>query len=394
LKGRIRGTQIASAWLAGAALVALTAISGCRSHDFPDVPANYREFAYVTNGSSDTVSVIDAVNVRLDREIQVGHNPVAVVASPTRNEVYVVNAGRDDGKGSISVIDSVHNSMVASIVVQRQPRYLEIDSAGEFGYVANSGSNSVSIIDLAARREIAVIGAGQEPAEVRISPDGKSLVVPNRKGNSVSILDVATRSLRHVIDGCPGASDAVILPDSSKAFVSCSGGHQIVAIALAETANAGHTARPDALEAFLDVGQTPMHLALKPDGGELFVFNSESDSISEVITGTNDVGGAYLMGSGPIAGLVSSDNSLLYVSNSRSQDVSLFAIDDGKRGKTIHVGDGPAAMAFSSSGHLLFTVDTRSGDVAVIRASSGSLFTFLPTGREPNAIAIKAFRIP
>jgi DNA-binding beta-propeller fold protein YncE len=93
--------------------------------------------------------------------------------------------------------------------------------------------------------------------------------------------------------------------------------------------------------------------------------------------------------------LVSADNSLLYESNFSSQEISLYSIDDGKRiAPSIHVGDGPDALAFSASGHLLFAVDARSGDVAVIRTSTPSLFTLLPTGHQPNAIAVKAFRVP
>ncbi len=123
-----------------------------------------------------------------------------------------------------------------------------------------------------ARREIAVIPAGEEPVSARISPDSKSLVVANRRGNSVSIIDPAARSLRAVFSGCPGASDAVILPDSSKTFVACAAGHQVMAIALAHSKI--NPDQPDRLEALMDVGQAPVQLALKPDGGELFVINS------------------------------------------------------------------------------------------------------------------------
>jgi DNA-binding beta-propeller fold protein YncE len=154
--------------------------------------------------------------------------------------------------------------------------------------------------------------------------------------------------------------------------------------------------QPDRVESLLDVGRAPVQLALKPDGGEIFVSNSLSDSISEVITGTDDVLGAYLMGADPVRGLVSADNSLLYVGNLRSQEVTIYAIDDGKREGSVHVGDGPVALAFSTSGHLLFVVDARSGDVAVVRTSSRALFAFtmLPAGRNPNAIAVKAFKLP
>jgi hypothetical protein len=48
----------------------------------------------------------------------------------------------------------------------------------------------------------------------------------------------------------------------------------------------------------------------------------------------------------------------------------------------------------SNSGLLLFVVDTRSEDVAVVRTASRSLFTLLPASRAPNAIALKAFKLP
>jgi YVTN family beta-propeller protein len=375
-------------------------LTGCRPHEFPQYPPNYREYAYVTNGGSDTVSVFDVVNLRLDREIAVGQNPVAVAASPSRNEVYVVNEGAAAGQtgtpGSVTVINAENNIVAATIPVQRKPVSIEVDSAGNFAYVANSGSNTISILDLKARREIETVDAGQGPVAARISPDGKSLVVADLRGNSATILNPATGpsagKVRAVFAGCPGASDVVILPDSSKAFLACSAGHQLMAIGLAQTKVI--PAQPDRIEALLDVGRGPVQLALKPDGGELFSLNSLADSISEVVTSTDDVGGAYTIGEDPVRGLVSADNALLYVANFRSQYVTIYAINDGKRAGSIHVGDGPLALALSKSGYLLFAVDARSADVAVVRTGSSSLFTLLPTGRAPNAIAIKAFKLP
>jgi YVTN family beta-propeller protein len=381
------------------AVVALLVLSGCRSHDFPQYPPSYREYAYVTNGDSGTVSVLDVVNVRLDREVPVGQNPVAVTASPTRNEVYVVNSGVKGGQGSVSVIDAEKNAVAATIELHRKPVSIDLNADGTLAYIANSESNSISVVDLKARQEIAQIGAGEEPVAARISPDGKTLVVANRRGNSVSIVDAAARNVRSVFDGCPGAADVAILPDSSKAFVACSGGHQVMAIALASQKDS--PAKLDRVESLLDVGRAPVQLALKPDGGEVFVSNSLSNSVSEIDTSKNDVGGAYLMGEDPVRGLVSFDNSLLYVANFRSQFVTAYSIDEGKRGPSIRVGDGPVAMAFSQSHLLIFVVDNRSADVAVVRTSDvvgvrtamKSLFTILPTGRGPNAIAVKAFTV-
>ncbi len=365
----------------------LLALTGCRPHDFPQYQPNYREYAYIPNGGSNTLTVLDVVNVRIDRELQVGQNPIAVAASPSRNEVYVVNSG----SGSISVIDAEHNTVAATIAVKRQPVSIDLDSTGSLAYVANSGSNSISVVDLPGRRVLAELGAGQQPVAARISPDRKTLIVANRGADSITLIDPKTGAVRSVFNGCPGAQDPVILPDSSKAFVACSSGHQVMAIALTHTAN--QITVPDRLEALMDVGRAPVDLALKPDGGEIFVSNSLSDSVSEIYNTTDEVGDTYMIGEDPVSGLVSRDNALLYVANLRSQYVTVYSIDDGKRIGSVHVGDGPSAMAFSTAGHLLFVVDSRSDDIAVVRTASQSLFTMLPAGRNPNAIAVKAFKV-
>src|SRR5271166_4655077 len=146
-------TRLSGTRFSALALLAF-GLAGCRSHDFPQYPPNYREYAYVTNGGSNTVSVLDVVNVRVDRELAVGQNPVAVAVSPTRNEVYVVNSGVAGGQGSISVINAENNTVSGAITVHRQPVSVDIDPKGELAYVANSGSNTISVVDLKARREI------------------------------------------------------------------------------------------------------------------------------------------------------------------------------------------------------------------------------------------------
>jgi YVTN family beta-propeller protein len=371
---------------------------GCRRQHFPQYPADYREFAYVTNGGSNTVTVLDLVNLRQDRVLAVGAEPTGVAANPARNEVYVVNSG----SGSVSVIDAEKNRVVATIAVHRKPYFIDVDSAGRRAYVANSGSNNVSVIDLDKRREIGAIGVGEAPGLAKISPDGGSLVVTNRMSGSVSVIDPEKFKVRAVFAGCPQATDAVILPDSSKAFVACSGGHQVMAVGLARPSSPINREHSDRLLSFLDVGKTPVHLALKPDGGEIFVSNFDSDSISEIATGTNEVGGAYLVGAHPSSGVVSADNSMLWVSNFNADSIGVYSIDDGRLINTVHVGGGPDALAFSANGFLLLAVDARSGDVSAVRTQSyasngalraGSLFTMLPAGQRPNGIAVKAFRV-
>ena len=414
-----RHRSFAVAW---AALAVLTlAAAGCNRGRFPDVPPGYREFAYVSNGAADTVSVLDLVYLRQDRTLQVGRQPTGMAVNPVRNEVYVVNTLA----GTVSVIDTENNTVVATIPVHKLPYFIDVDAAGDRAYVANSGSNSVSVIDLDSRREIGVIGTGEQPGLARISPDMRSLVVTNRGSGSVSIfaatppepeakrllpvLPVKPKPaaqeplphLRATFSGCPGATDAVILNDSSKAFIACSGGHQVMAISLAaapdsSAAKQNSSLLGDQMLALLDVGQTPVHLALKPDQGEIFCANFGSDSVSEIETGTNEVGATYTIGSKPVFGVVSADSGTLYISNFGADSINLWSIDDGKMADSVRTGRAPDALAFSADEHLLLVADAHSGDVSVIRtvdrSGAPSLFTILPAGGSPNAIAVKAMQ--
>jgi YVTN family beta-propeller protein len=405
-----------------AALLALVLLPlGCHRGQFPDVPAGYREFAYVSNGGSNTVSVLDLVYMRQDRTLQVGTQPSGLAVNPKRNEIYVVNAGTSSGNGSISVIDTTSNSVVATIPVHKLPSSIEVDDAGRRAYVANSGSNTVSVIDLDLRREVAVAGTGERPVLARISPDMRTLVVANRGSGSVSIFAVApdvpesglglpglvlkprhspadpTPHLRAAFSGCAGAGDVVILPYSTKVFVACSDRNQVMAIALAaapsNSATQDASLLSDHMLAMLDVGAKPIQLALKHDGGEIFCSNFDSGTFSEINTTTNEVGGTYPIGSKPSFGIVDAGDGTLWVSNLGADSINLWSIDDGKNTFSVPTGHSPDALAFSADQHLLLAADTQSGDVTVIRTVDKNdlpaLFTILPAGRAPNAIVVK-----
>ena len=385
------------------ALLPLPLLLSCRQSAFPDVPPGYREFAYVANSATNTVSILDLVYLRADRTLRVGEAPVALATNPVRSEVYVANRGSN----SITVIGTAENQVAATIPVQRQPVDVVVASDGRRGYAANSGANSVSVLDLDARREIASIPTGAAPVRLALAPDARTLVVSNQGSGSISIFAVASTytgtspaalRLRSSVAGCPGASDLAILPDSSKVFVACSGGHQVMAVSLAASPDSWSARQnvsllSDHFLTMLDVGLHPGHLTLKPDGGEIFVSNSDSDSISEIATSTNEVGGTYTIASHPGPGLASADNATLWFTNASADTLGIYSIDDGRLAGSVRTGSGPQALAFSADEHLILSANAHSGDVAVIRTTGKSgpaLFTMLPAGSSPIAIVTRA----
>jgi YVTN family beta-propeller protein len=363
-----------------------------RERALPDYGPAYREYAYVTNGKSNSVSVIDLRTFELAKTIAVGVSPTGIAANKKKNEIYAVNSG----SSNVSVIDAEKNSVTATIGVQGKPYFIDVSEDGKHAYVANSASANVSVIDLEKHEVVGSVRVGSAPGLARVSPDGTTVVVSNRADNTVSLIDAKLLRVRTTLPVCDHPEDIAILPDSSKAFVACSGSSQVASIALNSGGGLG-----DHLLALLDVGRTPVNLTLKPDGGELMVCDFDSDSISIVETGNDEVGSSVVMGQQPAKGIVTRDNSRLYVSNFGSDSVAVYDIDLGRRIATLAVGSRPEGLALSQDENYILVLDTQAGDVTVIQRRTPrklepteySLLTMIPVGVQPNAIVVKAFRL-
>ena len=85
----------------------LLALSTACTQRLPNYPPAYREYAYVTNGKSNSVSVLDMRAFRSIATIPVGKNPTGVAANSQKNEVYVVSTGSN----ALSVIDAELNKV-------------------------------------------------------------------------------------------------------------------------------------------------------------------------------------------------------------------------------------------------------------------------------------------
>lgn len=381
------------------------AVTGCQRNSFPEYPDSYREYAFVANTGGASVTVLNLVELKAETTLKVAPEPVAVATNPKRNEVYVVSRGNGQSAGTVAVIDTLKTAVVATIAVGRSPEAIAVSPDGQSAYVVNRGSDSVMELDLDRRRVVSSLAAGHQPAAVAIADNGASLAVTSAADGSLILYTPAGRAgttfvQRTWFHGCAGATSPVILPDSSKAFAACTGSGQVMAVGLAMAPDSwavkqdGSLVR-DRMLALLDVGRQPAFLTVKPDGGEVFVSNSASDSISEIATTQNEVGSTYPIGNRPGHGLVDRNGSRLWVSARGADAISVYSIDDGKFVSSLPAGGAPDVLAFSADGHLLLAADARTGDVAVIRTESKFgpvLLTMLPAGPDPTAIAIKAMQ--
>jgi len=130
------------------------------------VPAQAQTFAYVTNSSSSSVSVIDTATNAVTATIEVEGRPIGVAFTPDGSRVYVANSESN----SVSVIDTATNTVTATVGVGLNAQSLAITADGTHVYVACFSANSVFVIDTATNTVTATVAVGFAPVGVAITP--------------------------------------------------------------------------------------------------------------------------------------------------------------------------------------------------------------------------------
>ena len=141
---------------------------------------------------------------------------------------YVPN----EGSGTVSVIDTASDEVVATIPAGKKPRGLAI--SGDWLYVSDQPNNRLQMIDLKMRAAAGTIALGESPEGVYASPDGRWIAAAIEESNAVAITDTQTNKVAFNLQvKGRNPEHAVFSPDGTKLYVSAEEGEAVDIIDLA-----------------------------------------------------------------------------------------------------------------------------------------------------------------
>jgi YVTN family beta-propeller protein len=289
-------------------------------------PTQAQPFAYVTNSNSGSVSVIATTTNTVVATVGVGDRPVAVGITPDGSRAYVANSNSN----SVSVINTASNTVVATVAVESFPQGVAITPDGSRAYVTNTFSNSVSVINTASNTVVATVAVESDPDGVAITPDGSRVYVGNAGSNSVSVIDTASNTVVATVAVGNTPFGVAISPDGSRAYVENIWSDSVSVI---DTAS-------NIVIATIGMVQ-PVSAAVTPDGTRVYVV-SNSGTVSVIDTASNTVIATVVIGPYPQAVAITPDGSHAYVASFDSN--SIFVIDTATNTVTATVGVGAAPV--------------------------------------------------
>jgi YVTN family beta-propeller protein len=203
-------------------------------------------FAYITNGESNNVSVIDTTTNNVIATVNGLNYPFGVAVSPDGTKVYVTNS--DDT--TVSVINTTTNNVIATVSTGIRPLGIAVTPDGKKVYVANEYEQTVSVIDTVTNNVIATVHAGGGPLGVAVSPNGTRAYVTNAFTNAVIVIDTATNTDIATVNVGNNPTGVAVTPDGKKVYVANTGSTSSNTISVIDTAT-------NTVTATVNVGSLP-----------------------------------------------------------------------------------------------------------------------------------------
>jgi YVTN family beta-propeller protein len=341
-------------------------------------------FAYVTNQSSDTVTVIDtSTNLSVATiTLCTGCTPAGLAVTADGRFVYVANQGNGTVNGSVSVIATSTNTVATTISLNcdcSAPSAVgvAITPDGLHAYVTDKGQGSVHVIDTSTNLQTTRITASTiiHPFSIAITPDGAYVYATEfstTATTNVNMISTATNAVVASIAVGNNPSGVAVSPDGRSVYATNNASNTVSVFGAGNLTPTITT---------ITVGSGPYSVAFTPDGAFAYVVNRGSDTVSVINTATQSVVGAPIrpdcVFSGQIA--ITPNGTEAYVADDECSQVDVITTASNTSTTHVSVGSSPFGVAIGPA-----PSGAQPPQSAGLSSAGGSFNFGWPIGCNPN----------
>jgi len=323
----------------------------------PDVPISIRDRVYLSDQSSNTISVVNPVAERLLGVIRLGDPAPGNLSPLYRGQLLVHGMG----------FSPDHRVLVVVAI----------------------GSNSVTFIDTRTNRIMHTAYVGRSPHEAMFSPDGREVWETIRGEDYVQVLDGATyRPVRRIpVPNGPGMT--IFSPDGKYGYVCSSFTPEAVVI---DTETHEIVGRVQQASPFCP------DIAVTPDGEQVW-FTLKDIGKTQVINARPPFNTLAVLETGPITNHVNiarnSRGQFAYVTVGGLNEVKVFTTSGRPELiATIPTGDLPHGLWPSGDGSRVYVGLENANAVTAIDTKTNTVLTTIHTGQSPQGMVYIPGAVP
>ena len=292
------------------------------------------------NPDSDTITLIDALLLKVVAEIAVGDDPRTVSFTPDSQQLLVAN----HASNTISVVDSNKKIQIARYPVGSMP--YGIVNNGVYAFVAEFGLGKISVLDLSTGKVLNNIIVEAFPSALALNSDGNRLFITHFFSGIVTVIDLTTFTIAETISTGINTNLSqfiAITSDGKKAYLPQTRSNVANQALLFDTTVFPVINVVDLVEGILSIK-------------ERITLDTADEPVNM-----------------PFAVALSPDEKIVYLANAGSDDISVIDLTNNKSVAHIDVGSNPRGIAINPDGTLVFVNNVLDGTLSVIDTSKLSL---------------------
>lgn len=272
---------------------------------------------YITNFTSNTLSVFNTVNKTLVSKINTGLYPSSVVCHPSGTKVYFC----DLQNRGVSVVDASTNTVSKTIpgnfnITNIQYKKIAINPSGNRIYAI--GDYTMSVFDTATETGIATVSSTSSASlDLAVHPSGNKVYITHSSGINV-INAVSPYNLIKNISVSNDPCGIGITPSGDKIYVTNSSANTVTVI----------NTQTDTVVKTISVGTYPNSVTMSPSGDKVYITNYRSNNLSIINTTTDTVMNTASVGVGPVDVAVHPSGNEIYVSNYTGCNISVLGLSN------------------------------------------------------------------
>lgn len=335
--------------------------------------AEVRELLLVVQVSDGTIAFVDPATGVTETTVRVGVGPNEIAISPDGTIAVVANYGHDQVGSTLSVVDLVRSRLMRTIRL-RYERHVPREDPQTITFHRPHGI---------------VFTPDQQHVLVTCEAESALLVVSIEEGRVVSVIDTL-QELSHMV---------VCSNDGRLAFVANESSGSVTVV------NLHHRM----VETIINTGGGAQGMALHPTLDQLWVANSETNSISVIDTDTLEEIEEFPCGAYPVRLAITNDGEHVLCVNHQSGTVTVFKTDGHKVVTEIRLEKVdpivaaqrpipsdylrtsrtplPSGILMRSDGKAAYVSCSRADRVAEIDTATWEVTRYIETARQPDGLA-------
>ena len=153
--------------------------------------AHQNKLLYVTNWYENKISVVNTLNNKLIKSIDVGKSPAGIFVAEDLKRIFVAN--KDDN--TVSVVDTDDFKILKNIHVGKAPYGVFSSPKTEYIFITNVQSHSVTLINKKTLKVEKEIKVGKWPYQIAYNKRKQIIYVTNQRDNSISVIDLKVKKV-------------------------------------------------------------------------------------------------------------------------------------------------------------------------------------------------------